>query len=84
MVVSHNAEELSQRRFRFFTVGGYIVVLGITWEFALTTSVFGLANGGTAGAIWLNLVVCLGMFVTTLTMAEMASMAPTAGGQYHW
>ncbi|KAK4494302.1 hypothetical protein PRZ48_014600 [Zasmidium cellare] len=73
-----------KRRFRFFTIGGYIMLLGLTWEFALTTSVFGLSNGGTAGAIWLNLAVCCFMFTAVLSMAEMASIAPTAGGQYHW
>lgn len=50
----------------------------------MTTSVFSLANGGTAGAIWLTFVVCCGMFTVMLSMAEMASMAPTSGGQYHW
>jgi amino acid transporter len=28
--------------------------------------------------------VCFGMFFVMLSMAEMASMAPTSGGQYHW
>lgn len=60
------------------------MLLGLTWEFAITLSVFGLNNGGTAGAIWLNLVVCCFMFTAVLSMAEMASIAPTAGGQYHW
>lgn len=38
------------------------------------TGAFGLANGGTAGAVWIFLVVCFGMFFTMLSMAEMASM----------
>jgi len=46
--------------------------------------VFGLANGGTAGAVWMFLIVCIGMTFVMLSMAEMASIAPTAGGQYHW
>ncbi|KAK8086710.1 amino acid transporter [Apiospora phragmitis] len=29
-------------------------------------------------------VTCVGMMLSTLSMAEMASMAPTSGGQYHW
>ena len=73
-----------KRRFRFFSIVGYIIVLGLTWEFSIVTSVFSLANGGTAGAIWLVLVVTFGMFTVMLSMAEMASMAPTSGGQYHW
>ncbi|KJX99138.1 amino acid permease like protein [Zymoseptoria brevis] len=73
-----------KRRFRFFSIVGYVIVLGLTWEFTLTTSIFSLANGGTAGAIWLTLVVTCGMFFVMLSMAELASMAPTSGGQYHW
>ncbi|KAK8006703.1 amino acid transporter [Apiospora marii] len=29
-------------------------------------------------------VTCVGLMLSTLSMAEMASMAPTSGGQYHW
>lgn len=79
-----NTDWFPQRRFRFFSIVGYIIVLGLTWEFSIVTSVFSLANGGTAGAIWLVLVVTFGMFTVMLSMAEMASMAPTSGGQYHW
>lgn len=75
--------DVHQRRFRFFSVVGFVVVLGLTWEFSLTTLVFNLGNGGTAGAIWLVLVVCSCMFFVMLSMAELASMAPTSGGQYH-
>jgi len=73
-----------KRRFRFFSIVGYVMVLGLTWEFSLVLTVFSLANGGTAGAIWITLVVCFGSFFVMLSMAEMASMAPTSGGQYHW
>lgn len=78
----HGADLWTQRRFRFFSIVGFVVVLGLTWEFSLTTLVFNLGNGGTAGAIWLVLVVCTGMFFVMLSMAELASMAPTSGGQY--
>ncbi|KAK4983107.1 hypothetical protein LTR50_007416 [Elasticomyces elasticus] len=73
-----------KRRFRFSSIVGYIVILGLTWEFSLVTGTFSLANGGPAGAIWLFFIVCCGMFFVMLSMAEMASMAPTSGGQYHW
>ncbi|KAK3680311.1 hypothetical protein LTR37_021346 [Vermiconidia calcicola] len=73
-----------KRRFKYFSIAGYVVVLGNTWEFSIVTSAFALANGGTAGAIWTTIIVCLGMFFVVLSMAEVASMAPTSGGQYHW
>ncbi|KAK3055688.1 hypothetical protein LTR09_003609 [Extremus antarcticus] len=73
-----------KRRFRFFSIVGYVIVLGLTWEFSLVMGAFSLANGGPAGAIWLTVFVCCGMGMVVLSMAEMASMAPTSGGQYHW
>ncbi|KAK3723476.1 hypothetical protein LTR37_001728 [Vermiconidia calcicola] len=68
-----------KRRFRFFSIVGYVIVLGLTWEFSLALGAFSLSNGGTAGAIWLTFVVCCGMSMVVLSMAEMASMAPTSG-----
>ena len=40
-----------KRRFRYFSIAGYIVVLGNCWEFSIVTSAFALPNGGTGGAI---------------------------------
>lgn len=69
-----------KRKFRFFSIGGFPVVVVITWEFSLVTSIFSLSNGGAAGAIWLTLAVCFGMFCTNCSMAEMASMGPVPLG----
>ncbi|KAF2191380.1 amino acid transporter [Zopfia rhizophila CBS 207.26] len=66
------------------SIFGYAVILGSTWEYALVIIGIALSNGGTAGGIWIFLTVCFGMFFVMLSMAEMASMAPTSGGQYHW
>lgn len=63
------------------SIAGYIVVLGNTWEFSVVTSAFSLANGGAAGAIWTTILVCVGMMFGVLTMAEVASLAPTSGGE---
>ncbi|KAF2713003.1 amino acid transporter [Pleomassaria siparia CBS 279.74] len=73
-----------RRDFQFMSMFGYAVILGSTWEFALIILGLALVNGGTAGSIWMFAVVCFGMFFVMLSMAEMASMAPTSGGQYHW
>jgi len=51
---------------------------------ALGTSFFALFNGGTAGFIYMHLVAWSGFLFINISMAEMASMAPTSGGQYHW
>ncbi|KAH7380206.1 amino acid/polyamine transporter I [Phaeosphaeria sp. MPI-PUGE-AT-0046c] len=73
-----------RREFRFMSIFGYAVILGSTWEYSLVIIGISLNNGGPAGGIWMFLVVCFGMFFVMLSMAEMASMAPTSGGQYHW
>jgi choline transport protein len=43
-----------------------------------------LPNGGPAGAVYMFLACCVGLSLSTLSLAEMSSMAPSAGGQYHW
>jgi amino acid transporter len=55
-----------------------------TWEVILSATAAGLTNGGTGGMIWMFVgsFFCFGTIV--LSLAEMSSMAPTAGGQYHW
>ena len=73
-----------RREFHFFSITGYAMILGCSWEFALINVVLTLSNGGKAGSIYMLLVAIVGAFFTCLSMAEMASIAPTAGGQYHW
>ncbi|CAN9357324.1 unnamed protein product [Alternaria alternata] len=74
----------TRRNFRSFTILGFCIVLLSTWEAILATSVFALSNGGTAGLIWGYLIVMVGFGFVVASLAEMASMAPTSGGQYHW
>lgn len=73
-----------QRNFRFLSIFGYSLILGNGWVIALIAAIIPLTNGGTAGGIWMYFIVIVGLCFTTTSMAEMASMAPTAGGQYHW
>ncbi|KAK3617202.1 hypothetical protein LTR22_026809 [Elasticomyces elasticus] len=70
-----------KRRFQYFSMVGYMILLAATWESGLISLVFSLGNGGTGGAIWMTFGSSFGMFVTCLSMAEMASISPTAGGQ---
>ena len=55
-----------------------------TWEILLTVSTPGLIAGGSAGLFWSLIWVYIGQAFVVLSLAEMASMAPSAGGQYHW
>jgi len=73
-----------KRRFRYLSLLGYMLILGCCWENVFLSSILSLPNGGTAGTIWMTLLSCVGQASSTLSMAEMASISPTAGGQYHW
>ncbi|KAL2404101.1 putative amino-acid permease [Exophiala dermatitidis] len=77
------AQEL-RRNFRFVSIFGFSMILMASWETVLGTSFIGLSNGGTAGMIWMFLVAWIGFLAVNTSMAEMGSMAPTSGGQYHW
>jgi amino acid transporter len=44
----------------------------------------GLLNGGLAGLFWGYIWTFIGFVFIVMSLAEMASMAPTSGGQYHW
>ncbi|RMZ85559.1 hypothetical protein DV737_g597, partial [Chaetothyriales sp. CBS 132003] len=77
------AQEM-RRNFRFVSILGFTMLVMCSWETMLGTSIIGLINGGTAGLIWMFLVSWLGFICVNTSMAEMASMAPTSGGQYHW
>jgi len=55
-----------------------------TWEVIVTTLTTSLTDGGTAGLLYGFIVVTIGFSFVYLSIAEMASMAPTSGGQYHW
>ncbi|KAK8127243.1 amino acid transporter [Apiospora sp. TS-2023a] len=73
-----------KRNFRFISIFGFTMILMQSWEAIFSLGVIGLTNGGTAGYIWMYLVSWIGFIFVNLSMAEMASMAPTTGGQYHW
>jgi len=55
-----------------------------TWEAMLATSSYGLIDGGLGGLIWTYIGVVIMFTCVVASMADMASMAPTSGGQYHW
>ncbi|OAX79052.1 hypothetical protein ACJ72_06632 [Emergomyces africanus] len=44
----------------------------------------GLTNGGLAGLFWSYIWTFIGFGFVIFSLAEMASMAPISGGQYHW
>ncbi|KAK3071268.1 hypothetical protein LTR53_008950 [Teratosphaeriaceae sp. CCFEE 6253] len=71
----------AQRNFQFMSVLGFGCTLIGTWNFLLGLIAFGLTDGGTAGLIY-GFIICLaGFSCVYLSVAEMASMAPTSSAQ---
>lgn len=73
-----------KRNFGFLSTLGFVSIYMATWEFVLVSLSAGLINGGFGGLFWTwcGTVTCYATIVASL--AEMESMAPTSGGQYHW
>ncbi|KAK5720358.1 hypothetical protein LTR17_015075 [Elasticomyces elasticus] len=70
-----------RRRFNFLAMLGFSSTVVVAWQTTLATFSFALFNGGTGG------LFCAGILALTfvyLSLAELSSSFPTAGGQYQW
>ncbi|KAL4803705.1 amino acid/polyamine transporter I [Aspergillus unguis] len=76
--------QVLRRNFRFVSILGFACTLICTWEVLLTLLASVLTDGGTAGLIWGFIIVTAGFSLVFASIAEIASMSPTSGGQYHW
>ncbi|KAI8956046.1 hypothetical protein F4801DRAFT_595379 [Xylaria longipes] len=78
------------KRPRLTRTFGFMLVLGFScsslcsWESILLTSVPGLVIGGPAGLTWTLVLNSVGITSIHAVLGELASIAPTSGGQYHW
>lgn len=78
-----NHEELRQG-FSVWSLGGLCLCLMATWE-ALSSVVAAALTSGGAPCLFYNYVLSfLGTIAVAVSLAEIASIWPTAGGQYHW
>lgn len=73
-----------KRNFRTLSTIAFTVILQGTWEVLLAASYQGMYSGGLAGLLWSYVWTFSGFSLVVISLAEMASMAPTSGGQYHW
>lgn len=76
-------KQLYTRNFRLFATIGFATIYSSTWEFVLVSSLSGLINGGFGGLFAQFIWTMFGSLMVCMSLAEMSSMAPTAGGQYH-
>ncbi|OTA99028.1 hypothetical protein M426DRAFT_325490 [Hypoxylon sp. CI-4A] len=75
---------LLNRSFGFMSSVGLSCSVLLSWEGILVTSVPTFLTNGPGGVIWAFLIGWVGITSVYAVIAELSSMAPTAGGQYHW
>jgi choline transport protein len=77
-------EQQLVRRFRALSMASFVAVATAAWEFTVFNLTAGLTNGGLPVLVYAIMWNFVGFCPIYLSMAEMASMAPIAGAQYHW
>ena len=77
-------KQVLRRHFKFITMLGFASTVLVAWEILPVISVYALQDGGTPIIFWGLVAGIIGMTFVYSSLAEMASMCPTAGGQYHW
>ncbi|EGX90158.1 amino acid permease 2 [Cordyceps militaris CM01] len=72
------------RHFRTLSMISFVALSTTAWETNIFVFTQGLKDGGRPGVMYSLLWCFVGFVPIYLSMAEMASMAPIAGAQYHW
>lgn len=75
---------IHQRQFRLLSTISFTAIAFGAWQIGIFVITQGLVDGGRAGLIWSTVWNFVGFCPVYLSLAEMSSMAPTAGGEYHW
>jgi hypothetical protein len=74
--------QVLRRNFKFPTMLAFASTVLVAWEILPVIAVYALENGGTPIIFWGIVIGIFGMTFVYASLAEMASMFPTAGGQY--
>ncbi|KAF2740752.1 amino acid transporter-like protein [Polyplosphaeria fusca] len=77
-------KQVLKRRFGMVSMLGMSTTLMLTWEGILVYFGSGLSNGGSAGLFCSYFISWVGFLAVMTSLAELASIAPTSSGQYHW
>ena len=72
------------RHFRVMSITSFAAVATASWEIGLFILTPALVDGGVSGMCWSVMWNFIAYCPIYLSLAEMASMAPIAGAQYHW
>ncbi|KAL5372287.1 hypothetical protein DPSP01_013619 [Paraphaeosphaeria sporulosa] len=73
-----------KRNFGFVSMLAFSCTVMVTWEGVLLSFAISFTDGGFSGSVYEYIFVWIGTLAAFSSMGELASMAPTAGGQYHW
>ncbi|KAJ5625824.1 Amino acid/polyamine transporter I [Penicillium lagena] len=80
----HGKKQQFERNFGFLSMLGFTTTMMCTWEAVLFANAIAMIDGGPATLVYGFIFCWIGALVTAASLAEMASMAPTSSGQYHW
>ncbi|MCJ1299474.1 hypothetical protein MMC08_002266 [Hypocenomyce scalaris] len=72
------------RNFGFMSMLGFTTTMMCTWEAVFFSNSTAMVNGGAVTLVYGFIFCFFGSLATAASLAEMVSMAPTSGGQYHW
>jgi choline transport protein len=73
-----------KRDMNFLTMMGFGFTISSSWAGLSLSSIVAITQGGTATLLYGILAIALPYLCTALTLAELISVYPTAGGQYHF
>ena len=73
-----------KRRFNIWSILAFSSCLLGTWEGLSLTLISALQSGGSSSLMYGLLLAWLGTLANAASLAEISSIYPTAGGQYHW
>ncbi|KAF2729584.1 choline transport protein [Polyplosphaeria fusca] len=77
-------KEVMKRNFALLSMLGFGCIVLNTWEGILMLFALGYQNGGPSGLLYGYIVTWIGTLAIFVSLSELASMAPTSGGQYYW
>lgn len=73
-----------KRIFRDYQIFFFALAYMSSWEAVLGSLTAILYNGGPQCFIWGTVIAIAGALAQSASLAEMSSMLPIAGAQYHW
>ncbi|KAL3469716.1 GABA permease [Aspergillus californicus] len=82
--VGYRQRQQLERYLNFFSTLAFSATLLASWESAGGSLLSGLYNGGPAAVVYGIIVSTVGNVAIACSLAELASVHPAAGAQYHW